>query len=179
MKHFTEKVAPIKNMIRSKLIPRGKNVIGLPGPDMKSYINMLNNRGYIHMDFYENDREVVRRNMTYLPDIVRMNITYSFSDILNAPVVKNTLYDLDFCARIQAVRDHINKFKDVDDMIITVSERGKKKFWSIPLFIDYMEEKYVEEYPISKNIIRFSTNKNNYRAESYCDSSQMLIITKI
>jgi hypothetical protein len=174
MKHFTKKVAPLKNMIRERHIPEGSNVIGLLGPDMEAQVAFFRRKGYDNMWFWENNHDVVLRQASLLYRCPEVRICEW--DLVNAPIQKNTFYDLDLCERINAAIPIVTKFKSINNFILTVSERGVKKFSSIPFFIEARGEEIVDIVKIDRNQIIFNTDKKSYRAISYFDTSAMLII---
>lgn len=156
---------------------RKNKIVALAGPNICSYIEMLP----LHVreiSIWEKDRPTMLTQLMELTDSrSKLSFTYNFGDILKAPVEENSFYDLDFCASILTVRDHIKKFKDCQ-FSVTVSIRPVGKQESLNMFFEIIGEK------ISYNIIGAesgfvtTSGNNQYFYSFYMDSSPMLNIFK-
>lgn len=160
-----------KKFIRNRVIPHGKKLIGLGGPDIEEYTRFIRSKGYKSIRVWENNPIIYS---TTLPKIPHLKIQYNIEDILRAPVEKDVVYDLDFCQSIDTLKPHIQRFKE--NFILTLSERGKPKFSSLLVFASYRSESIQEIIEVSENDRIMITNKGKYVAYRYWDTSPMLVI---
>lgn len=151
-----------------------KNIIGLAGPDLYGCVKEYEKSGFNNISVYENDRKMM---LLQLPQLNKVSVDYHFEDIYNAPLQPNTVYDLDFCSRLAAVEKYVRKF--TNNFVITVSERGLRKFASIGLFLHLRDERFKSILNINENVRVVETDKGKYLFASYHDKSPMLIIHKL
>lgn len=165
-----------KRTIREELLKRHTytKLIGLAGPNLHQYMSQCKRAGIKHVTVYEKNSHVMIKQLPY---IIKHSIPYRFMDILHAALQKDTLYDLDFCCSIKSVEQHIKKFKR--NFMLTVSERGGAKWWSIPYFLEYRKETEKERIQITKNQLIIKSDKGQYLCTFYQDSSRMLTITSL
>lgn len=160
-----------KAFTRNMIIPRGVNVVGLAGPDTTEYIQFFRERGYKNISIWEKDPQTIVKQ---IPQIFNKGIHYNIGDILNAPFNQNTLYDLDFCCRMETIEPHLQKFQD--NFILTVSEMWKDKWASINAFLRIRDERIMKHMELSDNEHLILTNKRKYMIYRYFDTSPMLVI---
>lgn len=176
----TYKDAYNKKAVREFLINRFQfqNIVGLAGPDIDDYISWCKAKGYKSFEIYENDGATLLNQFSKIED--NSNINLVFGDIVKAEENKNnTLYDLDFCASIKYLKEHVQKFKD--NFIMTFSTRiGVSK--TIDMFFGYRNEPVwkVTEINGPGNINRiYETSRGKYLFLTYFDTSAMCCFAKI
>lgn len=151
-------------------------VIGLAGPDINHYIKWCKSKGYTDIEIWERTPDVAMHQIMNIKHPVRMR----FGDILDAePNRVKTLYDLDYCATVYTLTNHIAKFKH--NFIMTLSTRAGIEF-TIKEFFKARKEIIISSFnkftPINHTI--FTTNNNSkYIFAPYCDTSAMCCIAKI
>ena len=168
-----------KKAVREFLIEhfKFKNIVGLAGPDINEYIEWCKAKGYDEFEIFEADPSTMVSQLARLNRKVRMTFTYG--DILKADSSKeDTLYDLDFCASVRHLREHIAKFKD--HFIMTFSTRiGIQE--TIDTFFSARNEKIIKSEevfdPLPHTI--FTTEQGNYLFIKYRDTSAMCCFAKI
>jgi len=154
-----------------------RKIVGLPGPDIMSYISFCKSKGYDFFELYEMDMDTLMKQMT---EIKSPNTTLSYGNILNADGDrKDVVYDLDYCVTVRHMAEHIKKF--THNFIMTFSRRiGNEE--TINEFFQATKEKVVSIVknfaPIEYEI--YKTDKgNNYIYVKYSDTSAMCCIAKI
>jgi hypothetical protein len=151
-------------------------IIGLAGPNINEYIKWCKSKGYKDIEIWENTPNVLMHQMMQTKHPVRMR----FGNILQAePNRVKTLYDLDYCATVYTLDEHIAKFKD--NFIMTFSLRAGVEF-TIKEFFKARKEKivsYIEKQHPIKHTLFTTKNKNKYIYTPYCDTSAMCCIAKI
>lgn len=160
-----------KKFLRNRIIPQGRNLIGLGGPDIEEYVAFARKKGYKDIKVWENNPAVWQNCLSKLKNL---NIEYNVADIINAPIHSNCIYDLDFCCSIKRVKPYVEKFRD--NFVLTVSELYAKKLSSVPIFADYRNEVIQKVIHINDTDHLLLTNLGKYMVYSYHDTSQMLII---
>jgi len=168
------KDANYKHFTRDLIIPRGRNVVGLAGPDTKEYIDFFRNRGYTNISIWENDSNTIIKQ---IPQIMNKGIIYNIGDIINAPIHSDTLYDLDFCCSMKSIEPHLKKFED--NFILTVSEMWNKKWDSINTFLEIRGEHIVNHRELSDKEHLVLSNRRKYMIYRYFDTSPMVVIKSI
>lgn len=176
MKKLTYKESHNKKRIRNMVVDKGTKVIGLGGPDIADYVSFFGKKGYSSITVWENDGEMLAKQM---PQINRMRkkISYNFGDIINAPILPNTLYDLDFCRTITSLKDYVKKFQS--NFILTVSEFRKPKFWSINQFLKIRGESVISLVSNNDDERTLITDKQTYAIYYYYDRSPMVVIKTV
>lgn len=164
-----------KKELRSKIIPKGNKIIGLAGPDFTDYVEFLKEKGYNNIRVWENNPKTLLSQISYMPTI-NHPVHLNKGDIYEAPVEKNTIYDLDFCCQMKSIEKHVKKFQN-SKYILTVSEMRIKRYSSIPIFFSYLDERVTSHSILEDNSQLFVTNKqHSYHAWAYSDTSPMLMI---
>lgn len=177
MKKLTYKKSHNKKKIRDLVVDKGENVIGLGGPDIADYVNFFRGKGYTSITVYENDGEMMLKQIPQI-NHMRSKISYHFADIIEAPILPNTLYDLDFCVTITSVKDYVKKFQD--NFVLTVSEFRKPKFWSVNQFLKIRGEHKISLTENTNDTIRtLVTDKGIYTFFYYYDGSPMIVIKSV
>lgn len=142
------------------------NLVGLGGPDLIQYVDFFYKRGFKNINIWEDNKDILFAQIKQLP---QARVSLNMGDILNAPILKDTLYDLDFCRSLLCAKDHIKKFKT--NTVFTFAIRPLGKETTIELFCTYRGEflKYIgEEY--------FQSNKSTYNYICYKDKASMIMI---
>lgn len=167
-----------KHVVLDFLLEKYKfeNIVGLAGPDINEYLEKRISHGYKNFQIFENDATTA---VTQLLTLKKTPINLVYGDILEADADKpNTLYDLDFCASVRYLTDHIAKFKN--NFIMTFSTRvGVQE--TIDTFFEARNETIVrtKEFadPIEHTI--FTTKQGKYLFTKYFDTSAMCCFAKI
>lgn len=151
------------------------SIVGLAGPDINDYIKWCKSKGYDAFEVWEMEPAVLMKQLCE----VKYPVSYKFGNILNANVVNNTLFDLDYCVSVRYMKEHIKKF--TNNFIMTFSTRiGVKE--TINKFFKFRGEKIISQYefdgPGLQNIV-FNTKLGKYLFITYCDTSAMCCIAKI
>jgi len=152
------------------------NIVGLAGPNIRDYIEFCKSKGYTEFEIYEKDGLTAIHQLVHLEE---GGIQLNLKDIIHAvPDKPNTLYDLDFCATVRHLKEHIVKFKE--RFIMTFAQRVSKEE-TISTFFDEREEKILEErtnkHPLKHT--EFITNKGRYIYVSYKDTTPMCCFAKV
>ena len=163
-----------KHFLRERIIPEGHTLVGLGGPDIREYTKFAHHKGYNDIRIWENNPLIYSHCLSIIADL---RIQYNIGDIINAPILKNCTYDLDFCCTIKSIQSHIEKF--TDNFILTISEMRMPKLSSLPVFANFRGERLRNIIKISDTDSIMKTNKGEYFVQSYCDTSPMLIIKPI
>lgn len=96
-------------------------VVGLAGPNITEYLQMMKNKGITTAEIYENNISQLAIQMGHFKPIISSQVV--FGDIIQASANQDfTLYDLDFCCSINTASEHIQKFSD-DASVTTLSIR--------------------------------------------------------
>lgn len=177
---LTYKDAYNKKAVREFLLDRFQfqNIVGLAGPDIDDYLGWCKSKGFKAFEIYENDGSVLLNQLAKLES--HSNVNLVFGDILEAKEDdSDTLYDLDFCASVKYLDEHIKKFKK--NFIMTFSTRiGVQK--TIDMFFKYREEFVYRTTDIPgpglQNKI-YHTNMGKYIFMTYFDTSAMCCFAKI
>jgi hypothetical protein len=168
-----------KKAVREFLIEhfKFKNIVGLAGPDINEYIEWCKAKGYDEFEIFEADPSTMVSQLARLNKKVRMTFTYG--DVLKADSSKkDTLYDLDFCASVRHLKQHIAKFKE--HFIMTFSTRiGIQE--TIDTFFSARNEKIIKSEEVFDPLPHtvFTTEQGNYLFIKYCDTSAMCCFAKI
>jgi hypothetical protein len=176
MTKTTYKNAKKKKEVRKFLIDKFtfNKVIGLAGPDINEYIDYFKDK---NITVYENNMSVLGHQLSTLKKPVNLK----FGNILSSSAnqTNDTLFDLDYCATIPTLEEHIKEFRN--KFIMTFSLRGIKLDKCFELFFKYRKEHILKitetHHPVKHKV--FITNKGTYISSSYRDTSPMLSIAKI
>lgn len=166
-----------KKAVRENALSRYglSKIIGLPGPDIVRCVRDYQQHGFTDITLYENNKKVL---LIQLPEIHRVQgVKYNFEDIINAPIRRDTVYDLDFCCHLSTVEKYVRKFHE--NFILTVSERGIVRFGSVGLFLRCIGDKFIDRTIVNKDCIIVTSDRGKYLCTSYFDSSLMLTIHRI
>jgi hypothetical protein len=153
------------------------SIVGLPGPDMQDYLQWCKNHGFTEIEAWEYEPIVA---INQLSTGINDQISYNVGDIIHTvPDRDNVLYDLDFCATIATLKEHVKRF--TKNYIMTFSRRVKG---GMPMsqFLDIIGEKCISKsrYNVPMEYAVYKTNKNSeFIRVDYCDSSPMCCIAKI
>ena len=159
-----------------------EKIIGLPGPDIKDYLKYLKSKGFKEFELYENNSDQWYKQIFKLHSsrIFKSKISYLGKDILHASYInKNVFYDLDFCASVRYLQNHIKKFKS--NFIMTFSYRGVGLQYTIDTFFKCREEKILDTQELNSPLKHtiFTTNNGKYIFVKYYDTSAMCCFAKI
>ena len=168
-----------KHAVREFLIQRFQfeSVVGLAGPDINEYLTYLESKGCKQFEIYENNSQVALQQLSKIRS--KSKIALICGDIIKANSDKeNVLFDLDFCASVRFLKDHIAKFKK--NFIMTFSYRiGLQE--TIDTFFKARRERVLFSVdhlsPIPHTIYR--TKKGQYLFIKYFDTSAMCCFAKI
>jgi L-rhamnose mutarotase len=168
-----------KHAVREFIIQRFQfeSVVGLAGPDINEYLAYLEAKGCKEFEIYETNSEVALQQLSKIRS--KSKIALICSDILNAnPDKQNVLFDLDFCASVRFLKEHIAKFQK--NFIMTFSTRiGVQE--TIDTFFKSRKEKVLHSIdylsPMPHTI--YKTKKGNYLFIKYFDTSAMCCFAKI
>ena len=168
-----------KKAVRDFLIDQFtfNEVIGLPGPDINEYVQYFQNKGIQSFEMYERDKLTLIQQIRKLRTSSKLCIKHT--DILDAdPFKENVLYDLDFCASVKYLKEHIAKFKH--NFIMTFSMRVGVDY-TIKTFFKARKEKVVNSQEIDGPVKHtvFKTDKGKYLFIRYFDTSAMCCFAKI
>ena len=127
-------------------------VVGLAGPNITDYLELMKQNGFKSAEIYENDISQLAIQMNSFRSVIESKI--QFGDIIQAkPNQPYTLYDLDFCCSINTANQHIQKFSD-DVAITTLSIRPVGFMHTILKYAELIDRK-------SNPIIEFLGSVNN------------------
>jgi hypothetical protein len=128
-------------------------VVGLAGPNITDYLELMKQNGFKSAEIYENDISQLAIQMNSFRPVIESKI--QFGDIIQAkPNQPHTLYDLDFCCSINTANQHIQKFSD-DVAITTLSIRPVGFMHTILKYAELIDSK-------SSPIIQFLGSVNNH-----------------
>ena len=168
-----------KHVVREFLIQRFQfeSVVGLAGPDINEYLAYLESKGCKEFEIYENNSRVALQQLSKIRSTSK--IALICSDILKAnPDKQNVLFDLDFCASVRFLKEHIAKFKN--NFIMTFSTRiGVQE--TIDTFFKARKEKVLDSVDHSSPMpyTIYKTKQGNYLFIKYFDTSAMCCFAKI
>lgn len=169
-----------KHAVREFLIQRFQfeSVVGLAGPDINEYLAYLESKGCKEFEIYENSSQVALQQLSKIRS--KSKIALICSDIIKAnPNKKNVLFDLDFCASVRTLQEHIAKFKN--NFIMTFSTRiGMQE--TINTFFKARREKVldsVDHLSPMPHTIYTTKQGNKYLFIKYYDTSAMCCFAKI
>jgi len=176
---------PNKRKVRKDALSRYglKSIVGLAGPDIKSWLKECSLLGFNDFTIYENQMTTAAIQIDTLMNDTNLklmgNISYNIGDIINSDVENYKVYDLDFCKPIDHYEAYIKKFRK--NFVLTVSEMQiiRRGFSSIMPFLKFREERLVKETRITKDQRIVHSNKGGYLFTRYYDTSQMMTITEI
>jgi len=168
-----------KHAVREFIIQRFQfeKVVGLAGPDINEYLVYLESKGCKDFEIYETNSKVALQQLSKIRSTSK--IALICSDILDAnPDKENALFDLDFCASVRFLKEHIIKFQK--NFIMTFSTRiGVQE--TINTFFKARKERVLFSVdhlsPIPHTIYR--TKKGQYLFIKYFDTSAMCCFAKI
>ena len=169
-----------KRKVREFLIDQFyfNSVVGLPGPDINEYIEYMRSKGCTRLDLYENDRNMMIKQLVLLSED-EDHIRFIYGDIIKArPNRKKTLYDLDFCASVKYLQEHINKFRE--NFIMTFHLRiGLEK--TLKIFFEARNEEVLWRKKVLQPIphMQFTTSGGKYLFVTYHDTTTMCCFAKI
>lgn len=169
-----------KHAVREFLIQRFQfeQVVGLAGPDINEYLAYLESKGCKQFEIYENNSQVALQQLSKIRS--KSKIALICDDILKAdPDKKNVLFDLDFCASVRFLQEHIAKFRE--NFIMTFSTRiGLKE--TINTFFKARKEKVLDSVDYQSpmpHTIYTTKQGNKYLFIRYWDTSAMCCFAKI
>lgn len=168
-----------KKLVREFLIQKFQfeTIVGLAGPDINDYLHHLENKGCKEFEIYENNSMVALQQLAKVRSQAKIAIVCG--DILNAnPYKPNTLFDLDFCASVRFLQEHIAKFKE--NFIMTFSTRiGLQE--TIDTFFKARNETVLAEEKVDSPLPHtvYTTENGNYLFIKYFDTSAMCCFAKI
>ena len=153
-------------------------IVGLAGPDINEYLAYLESKGCKEFEIYENNSQVALQQLSKIRS--KSKIALICGDILKAnPEKENVLFDLDFCASVRFLKEHIAKFKS--NFIMTFSTRiGLKE--TIDTFFKARREKVLDSVDYQSpmpHTIYTTKQGNKYLFIKYWDTSAMCCFAKI
>lgn len=154
------------------------NVIGLAGPDVQEYVNNIRFANCNKIRIYENNPSILFKQLREI-DKTDKRVNMIYSNIYEAPIEENTLYDLDYCSTIKGLKEHVRKFKDNFIMTFSLRKCGMKE--TLETFFNERKEQIINTFkelsPIPHTI--FQTNNGKYIYCAYRDNTPMCCIAKI
>ena len=177
-KSYNKKIVQeiVFNQLKNKKLNK---LIGLAGPNIKTYMSFVKSKGIKQAEIYERDYVNLLYQMRDFNPPIKTTVLYQ--DIYAADLYQDTMYDLDFTCCINEAAPHIKKFKD--NSIITISirpigfESTIKKFCNIishikpKIFLNALVNNYYKLHKIEwKN--------QSYHLYEYRDTTPMLTIIK-
>lgn len=152
-----------------------KRIVGLAGPNIRDYLSYCKSKGFKEFVIYENHPATAIFQLSSIKEPVSLKLM----DIINADADDPcTLYDLDFCATVRSLKEHISKFKN--RFIMTFCCRVSIEE-TIDTFFKSRGEQVIstfsKETPIKHTI--FKTTNGKYVFLTYKDTSPMCCIAKI
>ena len=155
------------------------NVIGLAGPDVQEYVNNIRFANCNKIKIYENNSNILFKQLTKI-DKTDKRVHLNYSNIYNvSSIEEDTLYDLDYCATIRSLKEHVEKFRNNFIMTFSLRKCGFKE--TIETFFNIRKESIISSLkslsPIPHTI--FETNKGKYIYCAYRDNTPMCCIAKI
>ena len=141
------------------------------------YLEWCRSKGCDAFEVYENNTNVLLTQIKNIRNASKLSI--KLGDILQADASRdNVLFDLDFCASVRYLKEHIAKFKN--NFIMTFSTRiGVQE--TINTFFAARSETIVHtkdvDGPIKHTI--FETDNGTYLFIRYFDTSAMCCFAKI
>lgn len=171
-----------KHLVRSIMLRRVKKfnrVVGLAGPDINQYLDTFKNMGVEEFEVYEKDKQVF---INQLRTIRGHRIQLKYMDILKADAdAPKTLFDLDFCATIKHLKEHVVKFKD--NFIMTFSLRGFSEKDTLKSFFSWRGEQICETERVKCDSLWYNLihtkQGGSYLQINYFDTSPMFCISKL
>ena len=168
-----------KHAVREFLIQRFQfeSVVGLAGPDINEYLVYLEAKGCTQFEIYENNSSIALQQLSKIRS--KSKIALICGDILKAnPNKENVLFDLDFCASVRFLTEHIAKFKN--NFIMTFSTRiGVQQ--TVDTFFKARKERVLQSIdhisPMPHTI--YTTKQVDYLFIKYFDTSAMCCFAKI
>lgn len=168
-----------KKIVREFILQRFQfqSIVGLAGPDINDYLEYLQSKGCKEFEIYENNSMVALQQLAKVRTKSKLSIICG--DIIDAnPDRPDTLFDLDFCASVKYLKDHIAKFKN--NFVMTFSTRiGVQE--TITTFFEARKETVLKEKKINTPLPHtiFTTENGNYLFIKYFDTSAMCCFAKM
>lgn len=150
-------------------------IVGLAGPDINDYIKWCKSKGYSDIEIWEENPSVMMNQLSKL----KTRVKYNFGNILEAnPHYDDTVYDLDYCATIKFMKDHLQKFKN--RFVMTFALRFSEKE-TIKKFFKDRKEKIISSKILSTPIqhTKYVTDNGTYLYCKYRDTTTMCMFAKI
>ena len=173
------KQADKKKAVREFLFSNflNRKIVGLAGPDINDYIKWCKSKGYTEIEIWENDMNVFISQLAILN--TKAPVDMKFGDILYSPEDAHVLYDLDFCATIKTLKQHVKNFKN--NFIMTFSIRGVGFDKTVKQFFSLRKEQIIKCVECTSPLkhLTINTAEGRYMAISYFDTTPMCCIAKI
>jgi len=152
----TYKNAFSKRLVQNKVLKsQNKRIIGLGGPDILDYVNILRSKGFEDITIYEKDPSVYAKQLEDKPDCKLI-----FGNILEN-LKENAFYDLDFCASINSVEPYLHKILRIKEFVLTVSIRPIGLVETICTFNNYGGDSEFVQYTDTSPMLVFFNNKTH------------------
>jgi hypothetical protein len=151
-------------------------IVGLAGPDINDYITWCKSKGYSDIEIWEQDPVVMMKQLSE----VKTGVSFKYGNILNASVSsRGVVYDLDYCATIKYMGEHLKKFKETK-FVMTFALRYSEKETIKKFFRDRGEAIVCSEQVTSPLLhTRYVTNNGTYLYAKYRDTTPMCVFSKI
>lgn len=145
------KEAKNKRILQEEILNQVKQrtILGLGGPDVDDYINILENKGFKKIFIYENNFSV------FNSQISKFRHTLIYDNILNH-LGKSAFYDLDFCCTIKSIpKESLEKISRLESYSLTLSLRGVSLIETLKMFTKYCGEQLFRTYRDSSPMVTF------------------------
>lgn len=162
-------------------------VVGLAGPNITEYLQMMKDKGFRHAEIYENNISQLAIQMGHYKPVISSQVVFGDIILANANQ-ENTLYDLDFCCSINTASEHIQKFSSDDAVVTTLSIRPVGFIHTILKYAQLIDRKSspiieflggVTSHLGKYRTYRLSVNNKKYMCYLYKDSVPMVTIQSI
>lgn len=147
--------APNKRAVQQIALRSGhKKLIGLGGPNIIEYLQVVKQLGYKEVIVFENNAKVYQEQVFAKPDC-----TLRYEDIIQNLRFK-AFYDLDFCCTIRTIEDFLPIITKLENYALTLSLRGIGISTTVSTFRKYSEAFYIKYVDTSPMITFFNNPKN-------------------
>ena len=124
---------------------RNRVIAGLPGPDIKTYLEILGRHKFNKALLYENSPRILAHQIQQRP-----NCPLVFGNILEH-LKKGPFYDLDFCCSIKSILLYLKKIVELESYALTLSLRPIGEEKTCAIFKEYMKDGQEIPYFIYKD----------------------------
>ncbi len=129
-----------------------RRLIGLGGPDIIDYVNIVRSKGFEDITIYEKDYNVYKKQIAQFPDC-----TLIHGNILDH-LDEDAFYDLDFCGSIKSIQRWLPAITALPEYALTCSIRPIGEEETIGIFNLY-DKAHVIKYRDTSQMLVFFNNK--------------------